>query len=118
MAFAAESESLATLEYLVHASSEAYFHDTVLVIAELDDRYLAAFNTAALPKDWRSFPPAPSTQRVGDEWLGSASSVALEVPSAVVPRERNMLINPRHKDFGKLKVIAIEEWGVDPRLER
>lgn len=118
MAFAAQSESLATLEYLVHATSEAFFQDTVLVIAQLDDRYVATFNTAALPKDWRSFPPAPGTQRIGDEWLRSETSVALEVPSAVVPRERNVLVNPRHKDFGKLHVIAIEDWGADPRLER
>jgi RES domain-containing protein len=118
MAFAAESESLATLEYLVHATSEAFFHDTVLVVAELDDRYVTVFDIAALPKDWRSFPPAHSTQRIGDEWLTSGASVALQVPSAVVPRERNVLVNPRHRDFGKLRVLEIEEWGIDPRLER
>ena len=118
MAFAAESESLATLEYLVHATSEAFFHDTVLVIAELDDRYITAFDAAALPKDWRSFPPAPGTQRIGDAWLASGAAVALQVPSAVVPRERNVLINPQHRDAGRLKVLAIEEWGLDPRLER
>jgi len=118
MAFAAESESLATLEYLVHATSESFFHETVLVIAELDDRYITAFDAAALPKDWRSFPPAHGTQRIGDEWLAAGASAALQVPSAVVPRERNVLINPRHLDFGKLEVLAIEEWGLDPRLER
>lgn len=116
IAFAAQSESLATLEYLVHATSDAYFDDTVIVVAELDDRYVAALNTAVLPKDWRSFPPAASTQRIGDEWIASGSSVALEVPSAVVPRERNVLINPRHGDFAKLRVTSIEEWGLDPRL--
>jgi len=118
MAFAAESESLSTLEYLVHATSEAFFHETVLVIAELDDRYITAFDAAALPKDWRSFPPAHGTQRIGDEWLAAGASAALQVPSAVVPRERNVLINPLHRDFGKLEVLAIEEWGLDPRLER
>lgn len=118
MAFAAQSESLATLEYLVHATSDAYFHETVLVVAELDDRYVAAYNSKALPKNWRSFPPAPETQRIGDDWLASETSTALEVPSAIVPRERNVLINPRHKDFGKLRVLAVEEWGPDPRLTR
>ena len=116
MAFAAQSESLATLEYLVHATNEAYFHDTVLVIAELDDRYIARLNTDALPKDWRSFPPAASTQRIGDDWIAAETSVGLEVPSAVVPRERNVLVNPKHRDFTKLKVISIEDWGLDARL--
>jgi RES domain-containing protein len=116
MAFAAESESLATLEYLVHASSEAFFHDAVLVVAELDDRYITALNADALPKDWRSFPPAHGTQIIGDEWLAAGASAAMQVPSAIVPRERNVLINPRHRDFAKLKILEIEERGIDPRL--
>jgi RES domain-containing protein len=116
MAFAAESESLATLEYLVHATSEMFFHDTVLVIAELDDRYITALNAETLPKDWRSFPPAHATQRIGDEWLAAGASAAMQVPSAIVPRERNVLINPRHRDFAKLKILQIEDRGIDPRL--
>ena len=116
MAFAAESESLATLEYLVHATSEAHFHQTVLVIADLDDRYITSYDASLLPKNWRSFPPAPGTQRIGDEWLVSGASAAMQVPSAVVPRERNVLINPQHRDFVKLKLIGIEEWGLDRRL--
>lgn len=118
MAFAAQSESLATLEYLVHATSEAHFYETVLVIADLEDRYITAFDASALPRDWRSFPPAPSTQRIGDAWLASGASAAMQVPSAVVPRERNVLVNPQHRDFAKLKLVGIEEWGLDPRLER
>lgn len=116
MAFAAESESLATLEYLVHATSEAFFHDAVLVIAELDDRFITALDPAALPKDWRSFPPAHSTQRIGDEWLASGSSAAMHVPSAVIPRERNVLVNPLHSDFGKLKILEVEEVTSMQRL--
>ena len=105
MSFAAECESLAMLEYLVHATGEAYFDDVVLVVAELDDRYIAAVDRTKLPKDWRSFPPAVGTQRVGDEWLASGASVALLVPSAIVPREHNVLINPQHRDFAKLRVL-------------
>jgi RES domain-containing protein len=116
VAFAAHSESLATLEYLVHATSEAFFHDAVLVIAELDDRYIAAFDAEALPKDWRSFPPARSTQRLGDDWLAAGASAAMHVPSAVIPRERNLLINPRHRDFAKLKVLAMEDTTSMQRL--
>ena len=116
MAFAAESESLATLEYLVHATSEAHFHDTVLVIGDLEDRYITALDAATLPRDWRSFPPSAHTQRIGDEWLASGASVAIQVPSAIVPRERNVLISPMHRDFAKVKLAGIEDWGVDPRL--
>ena len=108
MSFAAEYESLAMLEYLVHATSEAFFEDVVLVVAELPDRYIASVDAAKLPKDWRSFPPGGGTQRIGDEWLASGASVALLVPSAIVPRERNVLVNPQHRDFSRLKVLETQ----------
>lgn len=117
MSFAAQSESLAILEYLVHATSEAFFEDVTLVIAQLDDRYIASLDESKLPRDWRSFPPGSETQRIGDAWLTSGASAALLVPSAIVPRERNVLVNPLHRDFGKLQILESQAWGADPRLE-
>lgn len=40
------------------------------------------------------------------------------VPSAVVPRERNVIINPRHKDFEKIVVSPTEPYLFDSRLLR
>ncbi|HEY9179132.1 MAG TPA: RES family NAD+ phosphorylase [Candidatus Baltobacteraceae bacterium] len=117
MSFAAQSESLAILEYLVHATSDAFFDDVLLIVAELDDRYIASVDVEKLPKDWRSFPPAAGTQRIGDEWLASGATAAMLVPSAIVPRERNVLVNPQHRDYSKLKIVSTAEWGADPRLE-
>ena len=118
VAFAASSESLAILEYLVHATNEAYFEDVVLVIAELAERFVMTIDATQLPNDWRDFPPSASTVRVGNEWLVSGRSLALSVPSAVVPREPNVLINSAHRDMRHLRILALEPWLPDLRLKK
>ena len=39
----------------------------------------------------------------GDRWIGNANFTALYVPSAAIGREWNVLLNPDHPDFGRLK---------------
>ena len=59
-----------------------------------------------LPKGWNAFPPAESTRIVGDSWLRRMSSCVLSVPSAVLPSDRNYLLNPAHPDFKYLTVVT------------
>lgn len=68
------------------------------------------------PKSWRIYPYGQSTQRFGSAWARSRRSVALRVPSAVVPGEFNYLLNPEHPDFARLRVSAAEPFSFDPRL--
>jgi RES domain-containing protein len=53
---------------------------------------------------------------VGDQWIAEGRSVALLVPSVVVPVERNALINPRHPRFKLGWVEKPERFRYDPRL--
>ena len=43
-------------------------------------------------------------------------SVVLTIPSVLIPGESNYLINPRHRNFGKLKIGAPVPFEFDPRL--
>jgi len=40
----------------------------------------------------------------------------LAVPSAIIPRERNYLLNPAHRDFKAIRIGAPEPFGLDPRM--
>lgn len=59
---------------------------------------------------------ADACREFGDDWLDSARTLALAVPSAVVPGERNWLINPAHPDADKVEVLAEEAFRFDPRM--
>jgi len=46
----------------------------------------------------------------------SGSTLALSVPSRVIPLERNVLLNPRHPAMAEVKVALTEPFVFDDRL--
>lgn len=61
-----------------------------------------------LPQDWSEYPYPESTQKAGSDWLKSAESLGLLVPSCAVPAglEKILIINPKHPDIDKLKLLT------------
>jgi RES domain-containing protein len=61
-----------------------------------------------LPEDWARYPYPVSTQTIGGDWLDRGDDVGLLAPSAAVPEglEHIVVINPRHPDCAKLRLIA------------
>src|SRR5262249_51241040 len=69
-----------------------------------------------LPPDFSPRTPHAITRTIGDEWLQRAHSPALSVPSAIVPAERNYILNPEHPQFAKLSWEAQAPISLDNRL--
>ncbi len=114
VAFASESLALATLEVVVHLLSSSTLASYVVFTVEFSEKLVQ--NHDPLPKNWRSFPAPPETQAMGDVWIKSNSSVLLRVPSVIVVREYNFLINPMHHDFPKLIISGPMPLDVDARV--
>lgn len=72
----------------------------------------------ALPDRWAATPSLGGpAQSFGDNWIEGMASVALKVPSAVVPMEFNILVNPAHRLFDPDKVsVESEEIYLTARL--
>ncbi len=68
-----------------------------------------------LPPGWREI-GSPEARALGTEWLRSGRTAMLAVPSAVVPREHNVLINPHHPGAARIAVSAPEPLAWDSRL--
>jgi RES domain-containing protein len=54
---------------------------------------------------------------MGARWLDSKSSLALRVPSAVVPAEDALLITPEHQAFDELGIEGPFDPETDDRLQ-
>lgn len=113
--YLAECESLAMLEVLVHVSKTELLDDFVLFEIELEaDDVMLATN---LPHDWQGSPAPRSAALYGDQWLLSNQSLALKLPSTIVPRQWNYLLNIDHPDFKRSVKTARElEFSFDHRL--
>jgi len=55
---------------------------------------------------------------LGTDRVARGTSVALSVPSALVPSEHNYLLNPAHPDFARVRVGGARRFSFDPRLRR
>ena len=62
--------------------------------------------------------PTGGSTALGDEWIKTAQSAVLAVPSVLVPQEWSFLLNPKHPDFAKLKITDAGVFNLDPRLRR
>lgn len=119
MVYTAESVALAALEILVNLHSGALLAGAYVVIAaDFDESLVEVVETADLPADWRSTPAPVQLTRIGDQWIRSAASLALRVPSALVEQERNFLLNPRHPHFDSVTIHRPEPFCWDERLRK
>ena len=114
MIYTSENVSLATLEMLVHLQRALTLPAYVLIACEFDAPIVE--DVASLPDDWRRDPAPPQLQAIGDAWAKKLSSAVLRVPSAIVEKESNYLLNPAHRDFAKIEIHAPELFALDLRL--
>jgi RES domain-containing protein len=70
----------------------------------------------SLPDDWSERYEDQTLQQVGREWIAAGSSAMLVVPSAVVPQEHNIILNPEHSDFSTVKIGEARPFRFDGRL--
>ena len=118
MIYAAQSQSLAVLEMLVHLGSADILKRYVLFEVEIDDSCIVNVNKKKLPRNWKTDPVPGKVQAIGDAWVAAGSSAVLRVPSALIPGESNFLLNPRHADFQKLTIHKPVSFQFDPRFAR
>jgi RES domain-containing protein len=116
MVYTSSTISLAVLEILVHLQKASLFSSYSLISASFDDAFLERQDHSELPDGWRAYPAPSELQRIGDEWVRSQRSAVLEVPSVIVERESNYLLNPAHPDFSSIVIGEPEPFAFDVRL--
>jgi len=119
MLYTASSISLAVLEYMAHNFHLIQSMELTLCIIKIsEDIHIEQVNAADLPNEWNK--PMKSmrfTQGLGAEFLKAKRASALKVPSAIIPNEFNVLLNPNHLEHKKTKVHeTINSFKLDERL--
>lgn len=114
--YLAENRSLSILEAIVHCHSINDLNNRVILSIEVNDNLIDVFNTKKLPNNWNSFPWNNFTINEGSKWLKSLNNLSLQIPSAIIPEEINYIVNPRHPEFNKVKIVDKQVFRPDQRL--
>ncbi|MEM1321170.1 MAG: RES family NAD+ phosphorylase [Bacteroidota bacterium] len=118
MIYTAGSRALACLENVVHRSGEGLndnFRVMVINIPSFLD--IESLNTKVLPESWSDFTSYHFCQQIGNEWLDSRRTAILQVPSVIIKKEFNYLINPNHEHFKNIKLESTEKFDFDSRIK-
>jgi RES domain-containing protein len=116
MVYSSTSLALAAIELFVHLEPNQQPDDLVAIAAQLPEgepaRRLAPGD---LPAGWWTDDLNPP-QALGDRWIREKSSLAMEVPSAALRMEWNVLINPLHPRVAELRVESPQPFAFDARM--
>jgi RES domain-containing protein len=114
MIYTAATASLAVLEMLVHLKANL---DYYLRSATFDDSLLEVLDPKILPPEWQTSPAPQTLAEIGSDWVKSRRSLALAVPSVILPMEFNYLLNPAHPSFRKVVIGEPILHRLDTRLK-
>ena len=116
--YTSSTASLAALEYLVHVDPSLAPSDIgILQIDVPDDIDIEECDPSTLTTKWQQYYPSPKElQDSGTIWLREKRTAILAVPSAIMPIEKNYLINPEHAAMSRITVINEIPFSFDPRL--
>lgn len=116
MVYAAHTRALAALESLAHFAGAERRIAFVTFEIEVPDPLVLRLDASSLPPGWRSAEPTAATQDLGSTWQREARSVALAVPSVLIPEELCVLLNPQHPDTKSVRVTFPVPFEFDERL--
>ena len=120
MVYSSTSLALAAIELFVHLDPAQAPDNLVSISAELPEGEPArTLHSADLPPDWWSdeaLTAEHSPRDLGDEWIRSQASLALQVPSVPIRSEWNVLVNALHSRIGEVRIDPAQPFIFDARM--
>lgn len=116
MVYASSSLALAALELFVHLEPNQQPDDLVSIAALLPEGEPSLrWEPDKLPPNWWTGDVDP-LRTLGDTWIREKTSLAIEVPSAAVRMEWNVLVNPLHPKIAEVKIEPPQPFHFDARM--
>ncbi len=115
--YTAESRALAALELYANRGRVTTLANLSLVSLIVPDGIsIKKLLPEDLPTGWSLYPAPDALASIGGRWAMSMETLLLCVPSALMAKEFNYIINPAHDDMAKLRIGEIEEYSFDQRF--
>lgn len=116
--YASTSLALAAVETFVNLEPNLRPADLVSIEGGIPDTLeIGRLDLGTLPPRWYETRDE-SLRRYGDECVRGGKNAALLVPSAAIRGEWNVLLNPGHPEFGKIRFEAPKPFEFDARMFR
>jgi RES domain-containing protein len=112
--YLASSPASALLEALVHELSLDELPESYQWLEVGVEDGVQVTPPPELPSGWQH--EISKTRAVGDAWLRDTATPLLEVPSVIVPKTANYLLNPRHPKAHDVRITSVIRYPLDLRF--
>jgi len=116
--YTSATRSLCILEYLANVVLEDMPPDLSMTEYSIPDKLCRIIDTEGLPEEWNAVPALNSTKLFGSMLLADKHCTYFAVPSAIVPAERNFILNPAAITFDQVKIVSVEPFILDHRIKK
>ena len=113
--YTSESIEIALLETIVH-TPPMIVPKLDLIKLEIPDGSVTCIEIDMLPSNWSIYPAPTVLSEIGQKWIEDAKTLALKVPSCIIHSAYNIILNCRHSDYHKVKVVEKRNFKFDFRL--
>lgn len=112
--YTASTASLAMLETLAHL--ETLPKGFCIASLTIPDEHTLIYEATQLPDNWHLFPAPASLQSIGDGLIKQRKYLSIQFPSALLPEDKVILLNPKHPQFHLVKLNYSRVLDFDERL--
>ncbi|MEO6133168.1 MAG: RES family NAD+ phosphorylase [Saprospiraceae bacterium] len=109
------TKEIALLETIVHLPSGIVPALDILTI-EIPDNSITELTIRDLPSNWSAYPAPTSLSQLGEDWVIKGVTIALKVPSCIINTSHNIILNCKHVNYKKVKVLDHRKFHFDLRL--
>lgn len=119
LVYTSSTISLACLETVVHLNALGLPMNRMLVQVVIPMKLInsATIFDPAAHLGWDLEPCGRVSLDYGDNWINRLTSAVLVVPSAIIPEEKNYLINPSHPDAVNVNFHRNRRFTYDHRIK-
>lgn len=115
--YGSSSRALAVLELIVHINAKrALDHTYCITTIEVDSELFIDIPPAIIPIKAKEL-DFPIHWQITQDCFNTKHMLAMQVPSIIVPQEKNYILHVDHAKFEEqVKVLNIEPFAIDIRL--
>lgn len=115
--YTGENKEIALLETIVHTPS-LLIPDLDILTLEIPDDSITVIEINQLPKNWKVYPAPTILSEIGERWINEGKTIALKVPSCIIHSSHNFILNCKHPDYSRVKLVERVHFEFDSRLKK
>ena len=115
--YTSASRALSLLEYTCHTRKHLIPRDLSFATFDIPDHSIQTFSIGQLPGNWNRWPHPRESRDFGTRFLADNQFLLYCIPSVVIEEEMNYIINTRHVDAKRIKIVEVKEYAYDLRLK-